>query len=128
MIQSPYDKEINMGYSLLDSDGVSHLPVYGIKKKFEITQSSLIVNTIALDIKRISTDALNSVHSILQYGGTYQYDGTHSVALPSSPTQKYYVELSLEKEGKNIIDINTYSTSDRQNAILDLWILYTKEV
>lgn len=118
---SPYNEEINMNYYMLDADGLTRIPVYAIKKRYSINKQSGLTDTQTINIG-------SKIKNILQIGGIYQKDEDHIIALPCS-TSRYYVEVSVDKETDNqIININSYSSSDRTDAILDIFIIYAKEV
>lgn len=121
LMTKPYDEEINMNYYMLDVDGVTRIPVYAIKKRYSITKTSGLTDTQTLNANGV-------IKNILQVGGVFQKDEDHIIALPCSTT-RYYVEISLDKEEDNqVIHINSYSSSDRTNALLDIFIIYAKEV
>ena len=121
LMAKPYDEEINMNYYMLDADGVTRIPVYAIKKRYSITKTSGLTDTQTINANGV-------IKNILQVGGVFQKDEDHIVALPCS-TARYYVEISLDKEEDNqVMHINSYSSSDRTNALLDIFIIYAKEV
>lgn len=121
LMASPYNEEINMNYYMLDADGLTRIPVYAIKKRYSINKQSGLTDTQTINIG-------SKIKNILQIGGIYQKDEDHIIALPCS-TSRYYVEVSVDKETDNqIININSYSSSDRTDAILDIFIIYAKEV
>ena len=109
LYKAPYNEEMIMDHKFLCTDGTLRT-LYGIKRQFMVTigAESEMVNQAAYDAS-----------SIVQYGGIY-FDGKSMVAIPHKN-----IELRINDE--NILMVDSISEFSRENAEIDIWILYTKK-
>lgn len=120
LMQSPYNQEVDMGYSFVKEDG-NLVPVFAIKKKFLVTQGAGVLDTESIEIN-------GKVSNILQIGGTIRTDDKHYYSLPCSSGQ-YSLNVSIDEENeRRVIEIQSYSINSRAKAPIDIFIIYTKEM
>lgn len=114
LLQIPYDAPLNMGYKLTLPDGTKKT-VYGIKKFFGID---------ALPSTKVTEKVLDGVYSIVQVGGTFEVDADETYLIPTN-TDTFRSDVTLNA-ATHTVYVTTQSVEQRNNAKIDIWLMYTK--
>jgi hypothetical protein len=130
--------EISLKYNIkvpeVTSNGIEYkeYPAYAIKKYYLISANEDESNYKTITIK-------GKIKNIIDFGGTIKRDNSHIYALPgthgatpnnSTKNEQYcLVDVWTDNEdNNNQIKIRSVSGTNRNEAPLDIWIIYTKEI
>lgn len=114
LLEADYNTEINFGVVVKMPDNTTQ-KLYGKKVYEDIT---------VLANEKKTDGIIENATSIIQFGGSIEYDNHETFALPcnSDEMQAY---LSLDKDA-NRIDLISKANKDRVSKKANIWVLYTK--
>ena len=108
----PYDKEIDMGYTIINSNEETK-QVYGIRKLLKITADINETDSTTLAI---------GVEDIVRFGGFIDTGKAgERIILPCKE-----VDLRIDTLTKTLFADSKVETSERVSCALEVWFFYTK--
>lgn len=115
LLSLDYDTELDMGYKIKTIDG-QEKEVYGIKYYESITAG---INEL------VTSSIKDGITKLISLAGTISSDGHHDYMIPAK-TDTFFTNVHLDEENKVVI-VTSKSSEVRNQAPLDVYMLYTKD-
>lgn len=119
IIKQPYGEELDMNFDYIDNLGI-RTHVYAQRFLLKVNQNANTFDTQSI----LNPSETFKVKKILQVGGTIMADQDHEYMIPSS-TASCTCNVVFDKQ-HSTVSVNSTSTSDRTEASIDLWVIYTR--